>query len=150
MRIKYQKVRDDVENPEVIHKNEDAGLDLRAAENYTLQPGESHIFPTGLKVEIPEHSVGLVCPRSGLAIKHNITVLNSPGIIDSGYRGELGVILYNAPIFMNTDKNVYKVEKNDRIAQLLVIPAHNIELSKSDYLSDSKRGEKGFGDTGKK
>lgn len=120
----------------------DAGLDLRANEDWTLLPGERRVIGTGLRVAIPEGYAGLILPRSGLASKHGLTVANSPGLIDSGYRGEVGIALINhGPSSMN-------VMKGDRIAQLLVVPFAEVEPMEVEALDESERGEGGFGSTG--
>lgn len=99
---------------------------------------------TGLAVELPEGHAGLVVPRSGLALKHGISLVNAPGLIDPGYRGEIGVLL------LNTDPaEVFRIEPGDRIAQLLVVPFSAVEVESVDRLGDSERGEGGFGSTGR-
>ena len=121
----------------------DAGADLVAAERVVLQPGERVTVGTGVRVALPEGTVGFVVPRSGLAAKHGITVVNAPGTIDAGYRGELRVIL------LNTDaREAYTIETGDRIAQLIVLPIPPVEFTTVDELPASERGESGFGSTG--
>jgi dUTP pyrophosphatase len=118
----------------------DAGLDLSASERVELGPGERAAVGTGLSVAIPEGHAGFVQPRSGLAAKHGITVLNTPGLVDSGYRGELTVVL------LNTDRHEpFVVEAGMRIAQLVVVPVALAEPREVTELPDSERGEKGFG-----
>jgi len=118
----------------------DAGLDLSAAERVELGPGERAAVGTGLSVAIPEGHAGFVQPRSGLAVRHGITVLNTPGLVDAGYRGELKVVL------LNTDRNErFVVEPGMRIAQLVVLPVALPVPREVDELPDSERGEKGFG-----
>jgi dUTP pyrophosphatase len=118
----------------------DAGLDLAACERVELGPGERASVGTGLAVAIPEGHAGFVQPRSGLAARHGITILNTPGLIDAGYRGELKVVL------LNTDRNdAFVVEPGMRIAQLVVVPVALPEPREVDELPDSERGEKGFG-----
>ncbi|WP_242393764.1 dUTP diphosphatase [Anaeromyxobacter oryzisoli] len=119
-----------------------AGLDLRADEAVTLAPGERRLVPTGLAVEIPPGYEGQVRPRSGLALRHGIGMVNAPGTIDSDYRGEVGVLLVNhgqAPVGF---------ARGDRIAQLVIAPVVQAELVLVDALSDSGRGDGGFGSTG--
>jgi dUTP pyrophosphatase len=118
-----------------------AGMDLRAAEELIIQPGEWHLVPTGIFLEIPGGYEGQVRPRSGLAVRSGITVLNSPGTIDSEYRGEIKVILFNA------SKNPFKIEKYDRIAQLVICPILAVNLVAGE-LSSTQRGSAGFGSTG--
>lgn len=123
----------------------DAGLDLYAAIDATLEAGGGRaLVPTGLAISIPEGYAGFVQPRSGLALKHGVTCLNTPGLIDSGYRGELKVIL------VNTDPaQSYEVKKGERIAQLVIQEVAQTRLKEVDELPPSDRGEGGFGSTGK-
>lgn len=118
----------------------DAGLDLSACERVVLGPGKRALVPTGVAVAIPPGYAGYVQPRSGLAIDHGITIVNTPGLVDSGYRGELRIIL------LNTDgEHTFTVEPGMRIAQLVILPAPTVELRVVDALPDSERGERGFG-----
>jgi len=118
----------------------DAGFDLSACERVTLAPGERALVGTGLAVAIPEGYAGFVQPRSGLAARHGIAVVNSPGLVDSGYRGELRVVL------LNTDtRESFTVEPGMRIAQLVVLPLPTVSLLEVDELADSERGVRGFG-----
>ena len=118
----------------------DAGLDLAACERHELGPGERAVVGTGLAVEIPAGYAGFVQPRSGLAAKHGITILNSPGLVDSGYRGEVRVIL------LNTDRaETFVVEPGMRIAQLVVQAVEPVEPDEVGELAESERGARGFG-----
>jgi dUTP pyrophosphatase len=118
----------------------DAGLDLAACERVELGPGERALVGTGLAVAIPDGYAGFVQPRSGLAAKHGITIVNTPGLVDSGYRGELKVIL------LNTDGNEpFVVEPGMRIAQLVVLPIPEVAPVEVEALPESERGERGFG-----
>ena len=118
----------------------DAGLDLASCERVELGPGERALVGTGLAVAIPEGYAGFVQPRSGLAARHGLTVVNSPGLVDSGYRGELRVVL------LNTDRTEpFVVEPGMRIAQLVVLPVPELELVEVDELPASERGVRGFG-----
>ena len=118
----------------------DAGLDLATCEPLELAPGERAVVPTGLAVAIPEGFAGFVQPRSGLAARHGIAVVNSPGLIDSGYRGELRVVL------LNTDRErAFVAEQGERIAQLVVLPVPELELVEVDELPGTERGVRGFG-----
>jgi len=120
----------------------DAGLDLRTSESVKLEPGERRLVPTGLAIAIPEGHAGLVLPRSGLAMQKGVTVLNAPGLIDSGYRGELKVLLINhGPV-------VVAIERGERIAQLVIQAVAHARLVEVERLPDSARGEGGFGSTG--
>lgn len=122
----------------------DAGLDLYASEAAHLGPGERWSVGTGIAVEIPEGHAGLVLPRSGLAREHGIALVNSPGLIDSGYRGEIRVLL------LNTDPaEVYRVKPGDRIAQLVLTPIVATEPVEAAELAASARGEDGFGSSGR-
>ena len=118
----------------------DAGLDLAACERVELAPGRRAVVGTGVAVAIPEGHAGFVQPRSGLAARHGITIVNSPGLIDSGYRGEVRVVL------LNTDaEETFVVEPGMRIAQLVVLGVPELELAEVDELTESERGVRGFG-----
>jgi len=118
----------------------DAGLDLAACERVVLEPGERATIATGVAVAIPLGYAGYVLPRSGLAADHGITIVNSPGLVDSGYRGELRVVL------LNTDReDSFEIEPGRRIAQLVLVPVPTVELRVVDELPVSERGERGFG-----
>ena len=123
-----------------------AGMDLRAAieESISLVPMERKIIPTGISIALPEGHEAQVRPRSGLAVKHGITVLNSPGTIDADYRGEIGVIL------INLSNEVFTVAPEDRIAQLVIAQYTQIVWEPTQTLEESERGSGGFGSTGKK
>lgn len=137
--VAIRRVRDDAVLPRQAYEG-DAGLDLAACEEIELLPGERASVPTGIAVEIPEGYAGFVQPRSGLAARHGIGVVNSPGLIDSGYRGEICVVL------LNTDrKQPFTVERGARIAQLVVAPVAAVRLVEVDELATSERGTRGFG-----
>jgi len=122
----------------------DAGADLRAAADVVLPPGGRAIVGTGIAVAIPDGCAGLVLPRSGLASRHGVTLPNAPGLIDSGYRGELRVLL------LNTDPDVaFDVAVGDRIAQLLIVRFESPPLEEADSLDETARGAGGFGSTGR-
>ena len=122
-----------------------SGMDLMAHmdNSIVLKPGESCLVPTGLSVAFPEEYEIQIRPRSGLAAKNNISVLNTPGTIDSDYRGEIKVILFNH------GKKNFKINKNDRIAQMILVPVIKMDLEETDELPESIRGAGGFGSTGK-
>jgi dUTP pyrophosphatase len=121
----------------------DAGLDLHALDGATLGPGERASISTGIAVEIPDGHAGLVLPRSGLAARHGIALVNAPGLIDAGYRGEIRVLL------LNTDRDAtYEIAPGDRIAQLLLIRHETPMLIEVDELAESERGGGGFGSSG--
>jgi dUTP pyrophosphatase len=118
----------------------DAGLDLASVEDVMLAPGERRSVGTGLAVAIPDGHAGYVQPRSGLAARHGISVVNSPGLIDAGYRGELRVVL------LNTDRDQpFQIRPGDRIAQLVVLELPRVEVREVEELPDSERAERGFG-----
>ncbi|WP_395640016.1 dUTP diphosphatase [Pseudolysinimonas sp.] len=121
----------------------DAGADLVATADVVLEPGERATVPTGLKIALPHGYVGFVVPRSGLAAKHGLTIVNAPGTVDAGYRGEIRVTL------LNTDaRESYAIAAGDRIAQLIVMPVPSVRFVEVERLPGSERGEGGFGSTG--
>jgi dUTP pyrophosphatase len=123
----------------------DAGLDLHASEPAALEPGERASVGTGIAIEIPPGHAGFVVPRSGLAARHGIALVNSPGLIDSGYRGEVRILL------LNTDRERrFEIEPGDRIAQLVVTPISTAEPLEAAVLANSTRGDGGFGSTGRR
>jgi dUTP pyrophosphatase len=137
------RLKDEAVLPKRAHEG-DAGLDLHACEGAHIGPGERWSVGTGVGVEVPEGHAGLVLPRSGLARDHGIALVNAPGLIDSGYRGELRVLL------LNTDPaETFRVEAGDRIAQLVLTPIATPEPVEAAELSQSVRGEGGFGSSGR-
>ena len=143
MELKVARLADDARLPTRAHEG-DAGLDLYACESAHLGPGERWSVGTGVAVEIPAGHAGLVLPRSGLAKKHGIALVNSPGLIDSGYRGEVRVLL------LNTDPaETFRIEPGDRIAQLMLTPVAPAEPVEADSLTGSARGDGGFGSSGR-
>ncbi|MDO4820570.1 MAG: dUTP diphosphatase [Rothia sp. (in: high G+C Gram-positive bacteria)] len=121
----------------------DAGADLRSRVDLTLEPGERALVPTGVAIALPEGFVGLVHPRSGLAAKHGITIVNAPGTVDSGYRGELMVCL------LNTDRSQpFVIQRGDRIAQLVIQKFEAASFNVVESLGETERGTAGFGSTG--
>jgi dUTP pyrophosphatase len=120
----------------------DAGADLRASEDTIVVPGQHVLVKTGVSAAIPTGYVGLVCSRSGLALNNGVFVLNAPGVVDAGYRGEIGVILKNLGL------EALEVKAGDRIAQLLIQKVETANFVKVDALSESSRGDGGFGSTG--
>ena len=143
MSLRFRRLVPGAVPPSRAHEG-DAGYDLHAAEPLTLAPGERAVVGTGIAVAIPEGHAGLVLPRSGLAFKHGIALVNAPGLIDSGYRGELRVLL------LNTDRATpFDVEPGDRIAQLVVVKVEAPELEELELLEETARGSGGFGSTGR-
>jgi dUTP pyrophosphatase len=141
--LRFARLTENATLPTRAHEG-DAGLDLYAAEPAHLGPGERWSVPTGVAVEIPDGHAGLVLPRSGLAREHGIALVNSPGLIDTGYRGEIRVLL------LNTDPaEVYRVQPGDRIAQLVVVPIAATVPIEAEALADSARGDGGFGSSGR-
>jgi dUTP pyrophosphatase len=140
--LPIQRLRPDAVMPGRAYHG-DAGLDLSACERVELAPGERAVIGTGLAVAIPEGHAGFVQPRSGLADRHGITIVNAPGLIDSGYRGELKVIL------LNTDsRHPFVVEPGMRVAQLVVLEVPEVELEEVDQLPVTERGARGHGSSG--
>lgn len=143
MQIRIQRVHPAAVLPAYTHgSHEDAGMDLCAVEEVTLEPGVARLVPTGLTIELPPFYEAQVRPRSGLALKHAITMPNAPGTIDPGYRGEIRVIL------LNLGREPYTVHAGDRIAQMIVARYEAVEWIEGD-LADSRRGVGGFGSSGR-
>jgi dUTP pyrophosphatase len=140
--VEFQRLRPEACAPERANEH-DAGWDLRAAEAATIGPGERSIVGTGLALAIPEGHAGLVLPRSGLAARHGIALVNAPGLIDAGYRGEVRVLL------LNTDRaEPFEIAPGDRIAQLVISEIPETEFAEADSLSETARGTGGFGSSG--
>lgn len=142
LQVRLRRLAADLPMPRRAHPG-DAAVDLHAAQDATIPPGRRVLVPTGIALEIPEGWVGLVHPRSGLAARHGITVLNAPGTIDAGYRGEIKVDLVN----LDPDET-FGVRRGDRIAQLLFARVPRVEFVEADVLSDTPRGDTGHGDSG--
>jgi dUTP pyrophosphatase len=140
--VKFTRLNEAATLPTRAHDG-DAGLDLYAAEGARIGPGQRVSVGTGLSVAIPQGLAGLVVPRSGLALKHGISLANAPGVIDSGYRGEVRVLL------LNTDGSAeFRISAGDRVAQLLLIPIATASPLEADSLDPTDRGAGGFGSTG--
>ncbi|MHA6525136.1 dUTP diphosphatase [Tessaracoccus sp. G1721] len=135
-------IADAAQLPTYAHPG-DAGADLRTTHDVTLQPGQRALVATGVRVALPEGHVGLITPRSGLAARHGLSVVNSPGIIDSGYRGEIKVSLINLD-----PAEPLTLLAGDRIAQLVVLPFVSATFTQVDTLDDTSRGAGGYGSTG--
>ncbi len=143
MKIKIQKINKDAVIPHYVHKG-DAGMDLYSVEDVVLRAGERLLIGTGLKFEIPMGFELQVRPKSGLAANFGVTVLNTPGTVDCGYRGEVKVILYNS------SKDDYQVKKGEKIAQAVIARYEEVDIEEVEELSETSRGEGGFGSTGLK
>ena len=141
MKLRIRRLSPDAIIPAYAHPG-DAGLDLHACEDVALDPGVACLVPTGVAIELPEATEAQVRPRSGLALKHSVTVLNTPGTIDEGYRGEVGVVL------INHGSATFQVTRGMRIAQLVVQKRWTVEVVEVDGLTDTTRGAGGFGSTG--
>ncbi len=143
MEIRIKKLYPDVETPK-YQTSGAVGFDLRAVENVSIPSGETRLVGTGLAVELPHGYELQIRPRSGLALKHSITVLNSPGTVDNDYRGEIKVLL------INHGKSDFQISKGDRIAQAVVNRVELVDIVQVEELSETQRGDKGFGSTGRK
>lgn len=142
MKIPVLRLDPELTTPVAAHEH-DAGIDLYARADTRLASGEWAMIPTGIAVAIPPGHAGLVAPRSGLAAKYGISVVNGPGVVDAGFRGEINVILIN-----HGDASV-TLRRGDRVAQLVVVPVAAVELLEVEELPASERGTGGFGSTGK-
>jgi dUTP pyrophosphatase len=140
--MQVRRLDRDLPLPRYAHDG-DAGLDLYAAEDVALRPGERAVVRTGIAVAVPAGFVGLVVPRSGLALRAGLSMVNTPGIIDAGYRGEVKIILINHDL-----REEVLVARGERIGQLVVVPVANVTIEEVDALSTTSRGEGGFGSTG--
>lgn len=140
-KIRFQCISPDAVEPNRQHAD-DAGADLSTIEDFTLEPGERRLVRTGIVLEIPYGMLGYVVPRSGLAAKHGVTIVNAPGLIDSGYRGEVMVCL------LNTGDEQLEFHKGDRIAQLVIQRHVSPLFYETSALTETKRGDNGFGSTG--
>lgn len=141
--LKVKKINEEAKLPEYAHES-DAGMDLFSVEEKIIEPGETALIKTGIIIELPPDTEAQVRPRSGLALKSSITVLNTPGTIDEGYRGEIGVIL------INHSKISFKVEKQMKIAQMVIKPIIKVSIKEVKEVASSDRNSGGFGSTGMK
>ena len=140
-KLKIQKITEDAILPSYANPG-DAGLDLFSTDNVILAPGDRALIHTGIKIDLPENTEAQIRPRSGLALKHGISLVNSPGTIDQGYRGEIGVIV------INHGREPFEVLKNMKIAQMVIKPVWTVQIEEVNNLTNSERGEGGFGSTG--
>ena len=141
MTLRFKKVHPDAVLPSYAHPS-DAGMDLRSVDDLTLAPGQRALVHTGRVRQLPPLYEAQVRPRSGLALKNGVTVLNTPGTIDSGYRGEVGVIL------INLGQAAFDVRKGDKIAQMVIAPVTQPNIEETDVVDETDRGSGGFGSTG--
>ena len=144
MKVEVERLDKGLPLPEYVHPGEDAGIDLYSRENVYLPYQDWALIKTGIKVAIPKGYGGFINPRSGMALKHGITVLNADGVIDPGYRGEVGIILINHSIHED-----FEIFPGDRIAQLIVMPTPRIEWKEVESLDKTKRNDGGFGHSGR-
>ncbi len=141
MTLKIKKLHELAIIPSYAHQG-DAGMDLCSIDEVEIAAGETSLIHTGIAIELPQGTEAQIRPRSGLALKHSVTVLNTPGTIDEGYRGEIGVIL------INHSKSTFKVVKGMKIAQMVIKPVLHVEIEEVDELTQTPRGQGGFGSTG--
>jgi len=141
MTLRFKRIHPDAVMPAYAHPS-DAGMDLRSVEDISLAPGKRALVHTGLVMMLPPMYEAQVRPRSGLALKNGITVLNTPGTIDSGYRGEVGVIL------INLGEETFNIKKGDKIAQVVIAPVTQPSVEECDIVDETDRGTGGFGSTG--
>jgi dUTP pyrophosphatase len=141
MNLYIETIDEKAQIPEYAHKG-DAGMDLYSIENVILEPGERKLIHTGIRIQLPANTEAQIRPRSGLALKHGITVLNTPGTIDEGYRGEVGIIL------INHGGKKFEVTEEMRIAQMVIKSTVSVNIESIDSLDDTSRGDGGFGSTG--
>ena len=141
--VRFVKLDPQVETPALAHRG-DAGYDLISRADLILEPGERALVPTGIAVSIPEGFAGFLQPRSGLAAKHGVSIVNTPGLIDSHYRGEIKVILVNLD-----PEQSFEVKRGDKICQLVFQKVEEVRFQEVDRLDETARGEGGFGSTGR-
>lgn len=141
MKLKFKRIHPDAVLPEYAHPS-DAGMDVKSIDDLVIAPGKRALVHTGLVMALPPMFEAQVRPRSGLALKKGVTVLNTPGTIDSGYRGEVGVIL------INLGEEDFEIKKGDKIAQIVIAPVTVADIVETDVIDDTDRGEGGFGSTG--
>ena len=142
MKISFKRIHPDGQIPTYAKEN-DAGADLTSVVKVVINPGERYLVPTGIAIALPNGYVGLVHPRSGLALKHGISIVNTPGTIDAGYRGEIMVTIINHDL-----TNPFQIEVGDRIAQLVIQQVEHATFEEVESLPESDRGSSGFGSSG--
>ncbi|MBD2106942.1 dUTP diphosphatase [Nodosilinea sp. FACHB-13] len=141
MKLKIRRIHELAILPSYAHAG-DAGMDLCSIEDVEIAAGDTALIHTGIEIELPQGTEAQIRPRSGLALKHSVTVLNTPGTIDEGYRGEIGIIL------INHSKHAFQVVKGMKIAQMVIKPVFQVEIEETDELTQTLRGPQGFGSTG--
>lgn len=146
MEIKWKKLKENAIIPTYAHGKGDSGFDFHCIDNFTLQPGDTKLISTGLVVEIPEGYEMQIRCKSGLSVKNNITIINSPGTIDASYRGEIKIILHKIKANQNSEDKVFK--KGDKIAQGIICEVFHPDFKVSDDLTKTERNAGGFGSTG--
>jgi len=139
--VKIKKIKDNAIIPKYVHEG-DSGVDLYSAEDYLLKPGERVLVSTGLKIAIPKSYEAQIRPKSGLALNNGVSIVNTPGTIDAGYRGEIGIIT------INLGKENFKIEKGKKIAQMVFNKVEEAKFEEVEDLDNTKRGDGGFGSTG--
>ena len=139
--VKVKKLSEKATLPSFAHPG-DAGMDLFSIENKTLEPGKSFLVKTGISIQLPKNTEAQIRPRSGLALKHAISLTNTPGTIDEGYRGEIGVIM------INHGRENFEITEGMKIAQMVIKQTYEVKITEVNDLSDTSRGEGGFGSTG--
>jgi dUTP pyrophosphatase len=141
MKLYVEIIDNNAKLPSYAHDG-DAGMDLYSTDEIIILPGERALIHTGIKIQLPPNTEAQIRPRSGLALKNGITLLNTPGTIDEGYRGEIGIIV------INHGTEEFRVTRGMKIAQMVIKPVLRVEVEQVDYLNNSERGEGGFGSTG--
>ena len=139
--LKVKKISDKAILPSFAHPG-DAGMDIFSIESKTLEPGKSYLVKTGISIQLPKNTEAQIRPRSGLALKHTISLTNTPGTIDEGYRGEIGVVMINHGI------DNFNITEGMKIAQMVIKPTYEVKITEVNDLNDTSRGEGGFGSTG--
>lgn len=141
MELKVKRIDEHAKLPQYAHPG-DAGMDLFSIEERTIPPGESALIRTGLTIELPSGTEAQIRPRSGLALKHQVTLTNTPGTIDEGYRGEIGIIM------INHGREPFQVSRGMKIAQMVIKPVLSVKVTEVENLTETSRGAGGFGSTG--
>lgn len=141
MKLKVKRIDEEAIIPKYVHST-DSGMDIYSIENKVIKPGETVLIKTGLKIELPPNTEAQIRPKSGIALKNSVTVLNTPGTIDEGFTGEICIIL------INHGKEDYKVNKGEKISQMVIQPVIRVDIEEVHDIQNTSRGEGGFGSTG--